>query len=98
MDPWTGIEAAVERAPGTPLGDLTPSERLAPEQAVTLYTKSCGDAVLEPALGRLEAGSPADYLLLDVADLGKAVRRGRQSVAETWRAGRRTWPREKKPQ
>lgn len=98
LDPWTGIEAAVERAPGTPLGDLTPSERLAPEQAVTLYTKSCGDAVLEPALGRLEAGSPADYLLLDVADLGKAVRRGRQSVAETWRAGRRTWPREKKPQ
>jgi hypothetical protein len=91
LDPWTGLEAAVKRAPGTEFGRRTAAERLSPEQALALYTKDCGDAVLDPRLGMLAPGSPADYLVLRTTSLQAAIQAGRKALTETWHDGRQTW-------
>lgn len=95
LDPWTGLEAAMNRAPGTVFGDLTAGERLSAERAMTLYTKGCGESVLEPRLGILAPGSPADYLVLETASLDAAIQVGRKALMETWHDGRPTWSSQK---
>jgi predicted amidohydrolase YtcJ len=89
-DPWRGIRAAVHRTDpsgrsANPRGD----EALSPERAVQLYTANGGVALGEPGLGTLEAGAPADLLVMGVPSLEEAVAAGSATVRETWSGGRR---------
>jgi predicted amidohydrolase YtcJ len=88
VDPWRGIRAAVERVdPDGKSANPTPEERLTPEEAIRLYTVNAGSALGEPALGRLEPGSPADLVILTAPSLALAVSAGAAAVQETWVAG-----------
>jgi predicted amidohydrolase YtcJ len=87
-DPWRGIRAAVDRTdPSGRSANPTPDESLRPEEAVRLYTANAGVALGDPKLGLLEAGSPADLVLLRCTALEDAVAAGRSAVAETWVEG-----------
>jgi predicted amidohydrolase YtcJ len=88
-DPWRGIRAAVERTdPGGRSANPAPEEQLTPAEAIRLYTVNGGAALGEPALGRLEPGSPADLVVLGVPTLERAVAAGAAAVRETWVAAR----------
>lgn len=91
LDPWTGLRAAVDRAPRSEFGRLTASERLAPIEAFQLYTRNAGAILGEPALGRLAVGSPADFVVTSATSLDAALALGRSAVAETWVDGRRAF-------
>jgi predicted amidohydrolase YtcJ len=88
LDPWTGLRAAVQRAPATDFGRLTAGERLAPVESFQMYTRNAGPILGEPRLGTLEPGAPGDFLVLSVPSLDAALRAPRPPVAETWRGGR----------
>ncbi|MGA9839208.1 MAG: amidohydrolase [Thermoplasmata archaeon] len=93
IDPWRGLRAAVQRT--DPVGrsaNPTPTEALAPEVALQLYTVNAGAALGEAALGALEPGSPADLLLLEAPSLELAFPAGSLGIRETWMAGVRWEP------
>jgi predicted amidohydrolase YtcJ len=92
LDPWTGLRAAVFRAPRSEFGRFTSSERLAPIEAFQLYTRNAGPILGEPHLGRLAVGSPADFVVTFAPSLDAALASDRPPVAETWVAGRRRFP------
>jgi predicted amidohydrolase YtcJ len=92
LDPWTGLRAAVFRAPRSEFGRFTSSERLAPIESFQLYTRNAGPILGEPELGRLTAGSPADFVVTSVPSLDAALASALPPVAETWVGGRRTFP------
>jgi predicted amidohydrolase YtcJ len=88
VDPWRGIRAAVERTDAEGRSaNATPQEALAPETAILLYTANGGAGLGEPALGRLEPGSPADFVRLGSTSLEAAILAGSTAVRETWVAG-----------
>ncbi|MGA8303585.1 MAG: amidohydrolase [Thermoplasmata archaeon] len=88
LDPWRGMRAAVQRTdPNGRSANATPEEALAPEEAVRLYTANAGAAFGEPALGRLEPNSPADFVRTDAPSLEAAIGAGSAAVRETWVAG-----------
>lgn len=74
LDPWTGLRAAHT------LRGLTV------EESLRLYTVAGGAALGEPTLGQLEAGSPADLVILRTPDPARALELV-QPVASTWRSG-----------
>ena len=89
LAPWLGLSAAVLRR--DELGrSANPSahERLAPEEALTLYTANGGRALGEPKLGTLVPEAPADFVVLRYPSVEVAIERGSSSVLETWSAGR----------
>jgi predicted amidohydrolase YtcJ len=92
LDPWTGLRAAVFRAPRSEFGRFTASERLAPIEAFQLYTRNAGPILGEPALGRLGIGSPADFVVTSTPSLDAALAAERPPVVETWVGGRRCFP------
>ncbi len=92
LDPWTGLRAAVHRAAASAFGRRTADQRLAPIEALQLYTRNAGVILGEPELGRLAAGGPADLLVLSVPSLDAAVGSARPPVAETWVGGVRRFP------
>ena len=92
LDPWTGLRAAVSRAPRSGFGRFTASERLAPIEAFQLYTRNAGPILGEPALGRLGPGSRADFVVTFATSLDGALASERPPVAETWMDGHRTFP------
>jgi predicted amidohydrolase YtcJ len=92
LDPWTGLRAAVARAPWSEFGRFTTAERLAPIEAFQLYTWNAGPILGEPGLGRLAVGSPADLVVTSVPSLDAALSADRRPVKETWVAGRRRFP------
>ena len=92
LDPWTGLRAAVDRAPRAEFGRLTASERLAPIEAFQLYTRNAGPILGEPTLGRIATGNPADFVLTSSTSLDAALAIGRGAVVETWVGGRRAFP------
>jgi predicted amidohydrolase YtcJ len=92
LDPWTGLRAAVFRAPRSAFGRYTASERLAPIEAFQLYTCNAGPILGEPGLGRLALGSPADFVVTSVTSLDAALATERPPVVETWIGGRRAFP------
>lgn len=92
LDPWTGIRAAVERVPRSDFGRLTASERLAPIEALQLYTRNSGPILGEPTLGCIAAGGPADFVVTSVSSLDAALAAGRSCIGETWMGGRRSFP------
>lgn len=93
LDPWRGMASAV-LGPSWRSGDPARcSERLSPEEALTLYTEGGARAL---------GGSPSDawpgapdgsFVVLDAPDLAAALRAGRGAVLATWRRGRRAWAR-----
>jgi predicted amidohydrolase YtcJ len=88
VDPWRGIRAAVHRTdPSGHSANPTPEEALSPEDAVALYTAHAGAAFGEPSLGVLDAGSPADFVIMKRPSLEEAVEAGSSAVVETWVAG-----------
>ena len=92
LDPWTGLRAAVFRAPRSEFGRFTASERLAPIEAFQLYTRNAGPILREAGLGILSAGSPADFVVTSVPSLDAALASDRPPVVETWVGGNRTFP------
>jgi predicted amidohydrolase YtcJ len=92
LDPWTGLRAAVFRAPRSEFGRFTSSERLAPIEAFQLYTRNAGPILGEPELGRLATRSPADFVITHAASLDAALSAERPPIAETWVGGRRKFP------
>ncbi|HLY77270.1 MAG TPA: amidohydrolase family protein, partial [Thermoplasmata archaeon] len=92
LDPWTGLRAAVFRAPRSDFGRFTASERLAPIEAFQLYTRNAGPILGEPGLGRLAVGSPADFVVTSTPSLDAALAMDRPPVVETWVGGRRRFP------
>ena len=87
-DPWRGLRAATERRDG--LGrsaNPDPRESLAFEEAVRLYGCNAGAVLGEPSIGTLEAGAPADLVVVEARSLGEAVRIGASTVRETWVEG-----------
>ena len=92
LDPWTGLRAAVFRAPRTEFGRFTASERLAPIEAFQLYTRNAGPILGEPGLGRLAVGSPADFVVTSAPSLDAALSSDRPPITETWVGGRRMFP------
>jgi predicted amidohydrolase YtcJ len=92
LDPWTGLRAAVFRAPRSEFGRLTESERLAPIEAFQLYTWNAGPILGELGLGRLTVGSRADFVVTSAPSLDAALASERPPVAETWVGGRRAFP------
>ena len=92
LDPWTGLRAAVFRAPRSEFGRFTSSERLAPIEAFQLYTRNAGPILGEPELGRLAVGSPADFVVTSTPSLDAALASERPPVLETWVGGRRRAP------
>lgn len=92
LDPWRGLRAATDRR--DPLGrsaNPDPREALGFEEAVRLYGPNAGEALGEPALGSLEADSPADLVVVDARSLGEAIRIGASAVRETWVEGVRVF-------
>ncbi|MFZ0830084.1 MAG: amidohydrolase [Thermoplasmata archaeon] len=92
LDPWTGLRAAVFRAPRSEFGRFTASERLAPIEAFQLYTCNAGPILGETGLGRLAVGSPADFVVTSTPSLDAALASERPPVVETWVGGRRRFP------
>jgi predicted amidohydrolase YtcJ len=92
LDPWTGLRAAVFRAPRSEFGRLTASERLAPIEAFQLYTRNAGPILGDLGLGRLAVGSPADFVVTSTPSLDAALASERPPVVETWVGGRRAFP------
>ena len=92
LDPWTGLRAAVFRAPRSDFGRLTASERLAPIEAFQMYTRNAGPILGEPGLGRLASDSPADFVVTSVTTLDAALTTERPPVGETWVGGCRRYP------
>lgn len=92
LDPWTGLRAAVFRAPRSEFGRFTSSERLAPIEAFQLYTRNAGPILREPGLGTLVLGSPADFVVTSVPSLDGALASDRPPVVETWMGGRKVFP------
>jgi predicted amidohydrolase YtcJ len=92
LDPWTGLRAAVFRAPRSRFGQYTSSERLAPIEAFQLYTRNAGPILGEPGLGTLAAGNPADFVITATTSLDAALASDRPPVGETWVGGRRSYP------
>ncbi len=92
LDPWTGVRAAVFRAPRSEFGRFTSSERLAPIEAFQLHTRNAGPILGEPGLGQLAVGSPADFVVTSATSLDGALASERPPVVETWMGGRRTFP------
>jgi predicted amidohydrolase YtcJ len=91
LDPWTGLRAAVFRAPRSEFGQLTSSERLAPIEAFQLYTRNAGPILGEAGLGCLARDSPADFVITFANSLDGALAPGRPPVVETWVGGRRVF-------
>ncbi|MGC2290065.1 MAG: amidohydrolase [Thermoplasmata archaeon] len=92
LDPWTGLRAAVLRAPRSEFGRFTSSERLAPIEAFQLYTRNAGPVLDESGLGRIAAGAPADFVVTSTPSLDAALASDRPPVVETWVGGRRKFP------
>ncbi|MCI4352140.1 MAG: amidohydrolase [Thermoplasmata archaeon] len=92
LDPWTGLRAAVFRAPRTEFGRFTASERLAPIEAFQMYTCHAGPILGEPGLGCLAVGGPADFVVTSTPSFDAALAAERPPVAETWVGGRRRFP------
>jgi predicted amidohydrolase YtcJ len=92
LDPWTGLRAAVSRAPRSEFGRLTASERLAPIEAFKLYTWNAGPILGDLGLGRLAVGSSADFVITSTLSLDAALASERPPVVETWVGGRRAFP------
>lgn len=92
LDPWTGLRAAVFRAPQSEFGRFTSAERLAPIEAFQLYTRNAGAILGERGLGELAPRSPADFVITTATSLDAALASDRPPVAETWIGGRRTFP------
>jgi len=92
LDPWTGLRAATFRAPRSEFGRWTASERLAPIEAVQLYTRNAGATLAEPGLGQLSAGAHADFVITSVPSLDAALAADRPLVTETWVGGVRRFP------
>jgi len=92
LDPWTGLRAAVFRAPRSEFGRFTASERLAPIEGFQLYTCNAGPILGEPGLGRLAIGSPADFVVTSTPSFDAALAADRPPVVETWVGGRRRFP------
>ncbi|MFZ1023181.1 MAG: amidohydrolase family protein [Thermoplasmata archaeon] len=89
FDPSTGLRAAVVRTDETGRSaNATVSERLSIEEAVQLYTRFGGIVLGEPELGRLAAGNPADFVVLDAPQLTTIVAPRSLPVASTWKEGR----------
>ncbi len=87
-DPWRGIRASVRRTDAEGRSaNATPEEALGPEEAIRLYTANAGTALGDPALGRLEPGSPADLILVGSPSLEVAIAAGSAAVRESWVAG-----------
>lgn len=86
-DPWWGMDAAVRRRdPDGRSANAEPSEALAPEEAFALFAPRAHEVLGVAQGGTLEAGAPADLLLLRVRTLAEAVGT-RTPVAETWVEG-----------
>ena len=92
LDPWTGLRAAVFRAPRSEFGRLTASERLAPIEAFQMYTRNAGLILGEPGLGCLTTGSPGDFVVTSTPSLDAALAAERPPVLETWVGGWRRFP------
>ncbi|MCI4347683.1 MAG: amidohydrolase [Thermoplasmata archaeon] len=92
LDPWTGLRAAVFRAPRSEFGRFTTSERLAPIEAFQLYTRNGGRILGEPVLGCLTVGGPADFVVTSTPSLDAALVAERPPVVETWVGGIRRFP------
>jgi predicted amidohydrolase YtcJ len=92
LDPWSGLRAAVHRAPRSAFGQFSASERLAPIEAFQLYTRNAGPILGEPGLGKLSVGSPADFVVTSATSLDGALGGSRPPVVETWVGGRRSFP------
>ncbi len=88
LDPWTGLRAAVFRAPRSDFGRLTSGERLAPLEAFQLYTRNAGAILQERGIGELIPEGPADFVLLSASTLDGALVAGRPPVVGTWVGGR----------
>jgi predicted amidohydrolase YtcJ len=88
LDPWTGVRAAVHRAPESEFGRATAGERLAPETAVQVYSANAGEVLREPDIGTLEPGSRGDLLVLSAPGLEAALATANPPVLETWMDGR----------
>jgi predicted amidohydrolase YtcJ len=84
-DPWTGMLASSTSVPGRPEREL-----LAPFEALALYTTGGAHALGVPALGRLEIGGPADFVVLSAPSLELCLAQGSSPVDSTWRGGRQT--------
>jgi predicted amidohydrolase YtcJ len=89
FDPSNGLRAAVVRMDESGRSaNPAASERLSIEEAVQLYTRFAGIALGEPELGRLAAGSLADFVVLDTPQLSTVVTASTLPVASTWTEGR----------
>lgn len=90
VDPWRSLAACLHRR--DPLGrsaNPETAEALPAEEALLLYTRNAGRVLGEPDLGTLEVGAHADLLVMDTAELPRAIARGVPGVRETWTGGLR---------
>jgi hypothetical protein len=67
LNPWETIYAAVTRGKyeDIPLAAATPNEALDITDAIYCYTAGGGNIMLDPDIGNLGIGKPADFIVLD---------------------------------
>ncbi len=93
LDPWQGMRVAVRRTDtGGRSANPAPTEAVAPEVALRMYTIEGARAIGFRALGTIAPGRPADFVRCAAPSLERAAEVGGSGVRETWVGGVRVHP------